>query len=140
MTRAAASPASLTEQIREALQRFTALSECACRACEARDGDALAAAIDARELVTARLRQLAASAPALTAPPSASDPRAVRDARQALGEFARAAARANQDLVRIVGESRDDVARQLERLSLDEGAIAGYARVMPRTSALDLRR
>jgi hypothetical protein len=134
MTRA---EASLPEQIREALQRFTVLSECAIRACDARDGDALAAAIDARELVTARLRQLG-SLHSAAAPRGESA--AAREARAALAECARAAARANQDLVRRVGEARDDVARQLERLTHDETAVAGYARAMPRASALDLRR
>ena len=128
---------SLAEQLREALERFAILSECAVRACEAQDADALAAAIDARELVTARLRNLVVAAGSARSAGAAAPAARIL---QALEATVRAATDANELLVQRVSQSRDELARQLERVNQDETGLAGYARAMPRSGRVDLRR
>jgi len=110
------------------LLRFLALTEVAMRACASEDAAALAGALDARELVGNTLIALGRSGRA-RAPLPAATRRLMADAMKANGE-----------LEAQVQSARDSIRRQLERITHDESAVAGYAGSAPRTNRFDVRR
>lgn len=139
MTRRVAEGAA---ELSSVMQRFSALSECALRACDTADDAALAGALDARDLVTRRLAPLLRelSAARVAAPDART--RAEIDAllapvRAAAGE----AARLNAALEARAREVRAEIGAQLGRLSHDDSALSAYAAAArPGSGRLDLRR
>lgn len=112
----------------ELLQRFQALTDAANRACATQDAAALAGALDARELATAYLLSFARTKAKRLPLPAAT--RRLIDM----------AVKSNGELEAKVIEARDEIRRQLERLTQDESAVAGYAGSAPRTSRVDVTR
>ena len=112
----------------ELLQRFMALTEVASRACATADAAALAGALDARELATNYLVNFARTK-GTRAPLPASTRRMMDQALLANGE-----------LERQVATAREDILRQIERVTHDESGMAGYAGSAPRTSRVDVKR
>lgn len=123
MTRAAA-----VRELVEVLDRFTALSEGATRAAEATDVDALGRALDAREIVLQRARELV---PILNE--GQPLPAEVRDRIAALEA-------ADQALTSVVTRVHADTRQELDRIGSSRAAVGGYAASMPRFRRLDLRR
>ena len=110
------------------LHHFLALTEVAARACASEDATALAGVLDARELVSARLTAYRRPAQSRLPIPAAT--------RRLMDE----AVDANSQLEVRVAAARDEISRQLERLTHDELAVAGYAGAAPRTTRVDVRR
>src|SRR6185436_13430351 len=108
------------------LRSFLALTEGAKRACATEDMTALIGALDAREVVGASLVAFGRS-PKAKQPVSAGTRRLMSDAMKASGE-----------LETQFRSARDEIRRQLERISLDEAAIAGYAGAAPRANRVDV--
>lgn len=123
MTRAAA-----ISELVEVLDRFTALSEGATRAAAAADVDALGRALDAREVVLQRARELV---PILNE--GAPIPAEVRQRIARLEEADRA-------LSGVVTRAHAETRQELDRLGTTRVAVGGYAAAMPRFRRLDLRR
>ncbi|MBV6521224.1 MAG: hypothetical protein MNPFHGCM_01357 [Gemmatimonadaceae bacterium] len=115
-------PSSTLEEL---LMQYLRLSAGATRACEYADTTALAGALDARELVTSALGRVPLGRDAL--------PSATR-------QLAEQALTANRTLEALVISVRDDLRRQLERITHDMAAVSGYAGSAPRTSRVDERR
>jgi hypothetical protein len=111
----------------EILDRFTTLSDGAIRACAANDVEGLNRALDAREVILARARDLA---PVLDA---GALPREVRDRLAAV-------ARADAELASVVRQSTAQTRAELDRIGSGLVAVGGYAAAMPRFRRLDLRR
>jgi hypothetical protein len=110
------------------LHHFLALTEVAERACANEDATALAGALDARELASARLIAFGRTlGPRL---PLSAATRRLMDS----------AVTANSLLEVQVASARDEIRRQLERTAHDEVAVAGYAGAAPRTARVDVRR
>lgn len=140
MTRRVAEGAA---ELSSVMQRFSALSECALRACDSGDDAALAGALDARDLVTRRLAPLlrelsAARLSAPDAPTRAAIDALLAPVQGAAGE----ACRLNAALEARAREVRADIGAQLARLSHDDSARSAYAAsaVHPGGGRLDLRR
>ena len=110
------------------LQRFQALTEAAARACASEDAAALAGALDARELATTTLLAFARTKGRRLPLPAAT--------RRLMDE----AVKANDALEAKVAIARDEIRRQLERVTNDESGIAGNAGSAPRTSRVDFTR
>ena len=111
----------------EVLDRFTELSEGAARACTSADLEALDRALDAREVVLNRARELA---PLLDA---TALPAEVRD-RLARVE------RADGELTVVIARAGAGTKAELDRIGTTRVAVGGYAAAMPRSRRLDLRR
>lgn len=110
------------------LHHFLALTEVAARACASEDATALAGVLDARELVSARLAAYVRPVESRLPLPAAT--------RRLMDE----AVDANRQLEVRVAAARDEISRQLERLTHDGLAVAGYAGAAPRTTRVDVRR
>ena len=140
MTRRVAEGAA---ELSSVMQRFSALSECALRACESGDEAALAGALDARDLVTRRLAPLLRELTA--ARRSAQDDHTRGEIDRLLAPVqsaAREAGQLNAVLEARAREARGEIGAQLARLSHDDSARSAYAAVGARPDGghLDRRR
>lgn len=125
------------------MQRFSALSECALRACESGDEAALAGALDARDLVTRRLAPLLRELTAARRSAQDDHTRGEIDRLLAPVQFAaREAGQLNTVLEARAREARGEIGAQLARLSHDDSARSAYAAVgaRPDGGRLDTRR
>ena len=120
--------ATVLHELVEVLDRFTDLSDGATAACLAADLEALDRALDARDVVLARARELA---PILDS--SAALPPEVRDRLLRVE-------RADSELAEAVRRSRAETRAELDRVGSSRVALGGYAAAMPRFRRLDLRR
>lgn len=112
----------------ELLQRYLALTEIALRAVQAGDETALAGALDARSLATRALSEFTRSTAGRQPMPAATR------------RLADEATRRNGELEARVVTAREEIRRQLERITHDESAVAGYAGSAPRVARVDIRR
>lgn len=115
-------------ELDDLLQRFLALTDVALRASGAGDGNALAGALDAREIATRRLLELGRGQAAPSQLPAPTR------------HLVDAAVKANDALTARVAASRDAIRIELDRLTRDESALAGYAGSAPRINTVDVRR
>ncbi len=113
----------------ELLQRFLALTEIAMRACASEDVAALAGALDARELTNNRLIALGRTGGRPRGPLPEATRRMMAEAHEA-----------NAALEGQVATARDEIHRQLNRVTHGESGVAGYAGAAPRTSRVDVKR
>ncbi|MGQ0646089.1 MAG: hypothetical protein ACT4P7_00875 [Gemmatimonadaceae bacterium] len=113
-------------ELRDLVERFSSLSESALRACASADAAALAGALDARDLVTARVAALAVRLAALrlALPP---EQRTSADALllpvQRAGQHAAAL---NAQLLERAGALRLDIGKQIDQLRRDTEASSAY--------------
>ena len=128
-------------ELRSLVERFIALSRDAMAACEADSEPALAAALDARdllmpqvELVTRRLSNLRP-----TIAPASARKHFDGAVAHVLG-LAADAVRMNAELEARAAGLRVRLGRQLDRLRHDEGGLSAYAATPAGDSVLDLRR
>lgn len=119
--------AALHELI-EVLDRFTELSDAATHACATADLESLDRALDARDVILARARELA---PILDA--SEALPREVRDRLLRVE-------RADHELAEAARRRHAETRTELDRIGTTRVAVGGYAAAMPRFRRLDLRR
>jgi uncharacterized protein (DUF58 family) len=128
-----ANPNSGALELRLVIDRFSALSECALRACDSGDGVALSAALDARDVLTTQVTALAAELASARRELHSPAARRDFDALVApLQDAVREATRLNQRLAERASSVRADVARQLERLNHDGAAVTAYSTLPPR--------
>lgn len=115
-------------ELHSVIERFNALSECAIRAVGAGDEIALAAALDARDLLTKRAGTLSAAlSAAQRAAPDPSTRKAIDALLHPAQRSARTAASLNADLTARAQSARDDIRAQLDRLTHDDAARAAYS-------------
>ncbi|MEO6444244.1 MAG: hypothetical protein ABIP66_03680 [Gemmatimonadaceae bacterium] len=123
-----ASVARQAQELHAAIDRFGALSERALRAVTDQDVAALAAALDAREEITARIGVLTGSL-AQSRRGARSGP--ARDGIDTLllpvQRLAATALQLNDALESQAQRSRADIREQLDRLTHDDAARAAYA-------------
>ncbi len=139
MSRVAEGAAELTALF----QSYCALTECALRACDSGDENALAGAIDGRDLVAKRLTPLMREMLAVRrAAPNERAKAEIERALLAVRTAAEEARQVNTALESRVGAARADIGTQLARLSHDDSARSAYAAatVPQGDSLLDLRR
>ena len=114
-------------ELHSVIERFNALSECAIRAVSSGDEIALAATLDARDLLTKRAGVLSASLVAARRTAPNESARAGIDVHlRPVQHSAHTAARLNVDLTTRAQAARDDIRSQLERLTHDDAARAAY--------------
>lgn len=128
--------------LHDALERYIALSEVALRACDENDAEGVHIALDARDVLGARVAELSASLASrrqrYDTPASASIFERLLAPVHATARHLR---RIDDELVERIARSRAMTGRQIERLAQDDAGIAAYASAAPRTLArLDLRR
>ncbi len=114
-------------ELHSVIERFNALSEVAIRAVTSGDEIALAAALDARDLLTKRAASLTAS---LDASRRAATTSVRRDGINKLLRPAQRSADAavglNAELMALAQSARDAIREQLDRLTHDDAARAAY--------------
>ena len=124
-------------ELRDLADRFVALSDLALRACANGDDVGLAAALDARELVTARFASQAAQLNAIML----SLPGEQRPGAQAVlhpvHRAVQQAAAVNATLLKRTGELRMEIGRQLDALRRDQEATTAYHAGPPRRAGLN---
>ena len=115
-------------ELHSVIERFNALSECAIRAVGAGDEIALAAALDARDLLTKRVGTLSAALSAVRRAAPDLETRKVIDALLHPAQCsAHTAASLNAHLTARAKSARDDIRAQLDRLTHDDAARAAYS-------------
>lgn len=135
--------AACVAELEALFTRFTALSEAGLRACGSGDDAALAAALDARDLVSARAESLVQ---AVAAARRAAGSKGARDAfdlaLRPAQVAAAAAAVANAELERQAHAARTILGEQLDRLRHDDAARSAYTAAAGRgePARLDLTR
>ena len=117
----------------DAVERFRVLTASAVDACARGSAMDLVDALLAREEVARWMR-------GATAPPGRGGVAAASPELQSLRRAADEALRLNAELEAGVARARDEARAQLQRLDLDQAAVGGYSRAMPRVRQLDLRR
>lgn len=140
---AARSTAERVAELAALFAHFTTLSEAGSRACAAGDEVALAAALDEREVVTARVAVVLRDVDADRRAASSNAARAALDlALRPAPAAARAAAHANAELERQANAARTGLGEQLDRLRHDDAARSAYTAAVGRgeLSRLDLTR
>lgn len=115
-------------ELHSVIERFNALSECAIRAVGAGDEIALAAALDARDLLTKRAGTLSAAlSAAQRAAPDLATRKLIDTLLHPAQRSAQTAASLNADLTARAQSARDDIRAQLDRLTHDDAARAAYS-------------
>jgi hypothetical protein len=119
--------AHAADELRELVERFTALSEAGLHACDGGDDAALSTVLDARDLVSARFATVSGQVAVMRR----SLPRDQRTGADALLEpvhrAVRQAAAINAALLQRASDLRVDIGRQLDLLRRDHEATSAYA-------------
>ncbi len=130
-------------ELQALFERFTALSHAGIRACASGDDAALGAALDARDLVSARAALVLQGIDASRRVASSNASRSALDAALGPAQLAaRAAADANAELERQAQAARTTLGEQIDRLRHDDAARSAYTAVVGHgePSRLDLTR
>lgn len=119
--------ADAISELVEVLDRFAEITDGATRACGERDLKLIERALDARDVVLARVHEIA---PVLQAAPLPS----VLRARLADVE------RADRDLAAAMARAREETRGELNAIGAQTERVGRYAAVVPRSRRLDVRR
>jgi hypothetical protein len=112
----------------EVMDQFTLLSDGATQAVLAPDLESLERALDARDIVLARARELV---------PILNEGEVVpAEVRERLTRLAQA----DEELTAVAQRARAETRSELDRIGNSRVAVGGYAAAMPRFRRLDLRR
>lgn len=118
-------------ELRELVDRFVALSEAGLQACASSDDAALATALDARDLVSARFATVSGHL-AVMRRALPRDQRASADAAlEPVHRGVRQAAAVNTVLLQRASDLRVDIGRQLDLLRRDHEAASAYHLAVP---------
>jgi hypothetical protein len=128
-------------ELRSLVERFVTLSIVALTACRARDEIALTVALDARDLLMARVAVVTRELVGMRSQIPQASARARFDAELAPAfGLANEAARLNAELETKAAEIRSGIGQQLDRLRHDEGGLSAYATAPLGVPVIDLRR